>query len=177
MAARQRRSPAKDAPAPSWTGCLERIESQARWPERSGIPEGGASMTTLTISPPQVRTMAATIITAPGKIELDDVPLPSPKANEVRVKLQGCGVCASNIPPWEGREWFKYPMAPGALGHEGWGIVDAVGSDVRAVKEGDRVAMLSDHAYAQFDVAGGGGGAGISAFFVGGGCPGGPVGG
>ena len=43
----------------------------------------------------------------------------------VRVRVEGCGVCASNIPPWEGREWFKYPMTPGQLGHEGWGIVEA----------------------------------------------------
>src|SRR5205814_10313365 len=110
-------------------------------------------MSSFTTTAPTVRTMAATIITAPGKIEVDDVPLPTPKAKEVRVKLEGCGVCASNIPPWEGREWFKYPMAPGALGHEGWGIVDAIGADVTSVKEGDRVAMLSEHAYAQYDIA------------------------
>src|SRR5215212_5927533 len=99
------------------------------------------------------RTMAASRIVAPGRIEIEDITLPAPAAHEVRVKLEGCGVCASNIPPWEGREWFKYPMAAGALGHEGWGVVDAVGSEVRSVKEGDRVAMLSEHAYAQYDVA------------------------
>src|SRR5881398_1686859 len=111
-------------------------------------------MSTLAATAPQVRTMAATVITAPGKVELDDVPLPSPKLNEVRVRIEGCGVCASNIPPWEGREWFHYPMQPGALGHEAWGLVDKVGSDVRKVGVGERVAFLSEHAYAEYDVAG-----------------------
>jgi NADPH2:quinone reductase len=110
-------------------------------------------MSTITATVKQIQTMAAATITAPGKLELADVALPSPRSKEVRIKLEGCGVCASNIPPWEGREWFKYPMAPGALGHEGWGIVDAIGRDVTSIKEGDRVAMLSDHAYAEYDIA------------------------
>src|SRR5690606_11487293 len=51
-----------------------------------------------------------------------------------------------------GREWFNYPMAPGQLGHEAWGRIDRVGSDVTEFEVGDRVAMLSDHAYAEYDV-------------------------
>ncbi len=48
----------------------------------------------------------------------------------MRVRLEGCGVCASNLSPWEGEPWFTYPFEPGALGHEGWGRVDAVGAGV-----------------------------------------------
>jgi threonine dehydrogenase-like Zn-dependent dehydrogenase len=44
-------------------------------------------------------------------------------------------------------------MAPGALGHEGWGRVDAVGEEVTGFAPGDRVGLLSQHAYAQYDVA------------------------
>jgi threonine dehydrogenase-like Zn-dependent dehydrogenase len=44
-------------------------------------------------------------------------------------------------------------MEPGALGHEGWGIVDAVGADVEVLVPGDRVAALSYKSYAQYDVA------------------------
>jgi threonine dehydrogenase-like Zn-dependent dehydrogenase len=72
--------------------------------------------------------------------------------NQMLVQLEGCGVCASNIPAWEGKPWFSYPMAPGALGHEGWGRVADVGSAVTTFRKGDRVAFLSNNAYAEFDV-------------------------
>jgi threonine dehydrogenase-like Zn-dependent dehydrogenase len=98
-------------------------------------------------------TMRAAVITSPGQMEMREVPLPKPGSLEVRVKIQGCGVCASNIPPWEGREWFHYPFSPGQLGHEAWGIVDAVGEDVMHFSVGERVAMLSEHAYGEYDLA------------------------
>ena len=98
-------------------------------------------------------TMRAAVLAAPGEMRVAEAPRPKPGPAEVRVRLEGCGVCASNLPPWEGREWFSYPMAPGALGHEGWGVVDAVGADVPGLAVGDRVAMLSGHAYAEYDVA------------------------
>ncbi len=69
------------------------------------------------------------------------------------MRLEGSGVCASNLPVWEGRSWFQYPLAPGAPGHEGWGVIDALGPDVVGLKIGDRVAALSYHAYAQYDFA------------------------
>lgn len=98
------------------------------------------------------QTMQAAVLTEPGKVRLEDVPIPEPGDRQVRVRLEGCGVCASNLPPFEGREWFKYPMEPGALGHEGWGVVDAVGAGA-TVPVGTRVSLLSFHAYAEYDVA------------------------
>lgn len=97
-------------------------------------------------------TMRSAIIREPGKVEVVDVARPEPGAGELRIRLEGCGVCASNIPPWEGREWFQYPMEPGALGHEGWGFVDAVDEGVEGFQIGDRVAFLSNHSYAEYDV-------------------------
>jgi NADPH:quinone reductase len=98
-------------------------------------------------------TMRAAVIASPGKIEVAEVPIPEPDAGQVLIRLEGCGVCASNIPPWEGREWFSYPMAPGALGHEGWGRIVAVGSGVPDLTAGQRVAFQSEKAYAEYDVA------------------------
>jgi threonine dehydrogenase-like Zn-dependent dehydrogenase len=98
-------------------------------------------------------TMRTAVVAEPGRIRIDEAPVPTPGPREVRVRLEGCGVCASNLPPWEGREWFQYPMEPGGLGHEGWGRVDAVGAEVSGLAVGDRVAVLSQHAYAEFDVA------------------------
>jgi threonine dehydrogenase-like Zn-dependent dehydrogenase len=91
------------------------------------------------------------VLSGPGTITLEEFPLQSPKPGEVRVHLEGCGVCGSNLPVWEGRPWFTYPLPPGKPGHEGWGIVDAVGDGVTTVKEGDRVAALSQHAFAEYD--------------------------
>jgi threonine dehydrogenase-like Zn-dependent dehydrogenase len=97
--------------------------------------------------------MNAAVVVAPSRIEMAQVPVPEPGEGQVRVRLEGCGVCGSNLAPWEGRPWFKYPFAPGELGHEGWGRVDAIGRNVHGFRENDRVALLSYHAYAEYDVA------------------------
>lgn len=97
--------------------------------------------------------MQAAVLVEPGRFELRDAELPEPGPGQVRIRLEGCGLCASNIPPFEGREWFEYPMAPGDLGHEGWGYVDALGEGVEGVEVGERVAALSFKAYAEYDVA------------------------
>ncbi len=97
--------------------------------------------------------MRAAVVVEPGRVVLETVPVPEPGPGAVRVRLDGCGVCASNLPPWEGRDWFSYPMEPGRLGHEGWGVVDAVGPGVDDFAPGERVALLSSHAYAEYDVA------------------------
>lgn len=97
--------------------------------------------------------MQAAIFTGPKQIEVREFPIPQPGPEEVLIKLEGCGVCASSIPVWEGREWFKYPLEPGAPGHEGWGIVESVGRNVTNVQIGERVAALSYHAFADYDVA------------------------
>jgi threonine dehydrogenase-like Zn-dependent dehydrogenase len=102
---------------------------------------------------PEHGHMRAAVLTAPGRFELQEAELPEPGPRQVRIRLQGCGVCASNIPAFEGREWFSYPMGAGDLGHEGWGIVDALGEEVTEVEVGDRVAALSFNAYAEYDVA------------------------
>ena len=99
--------------------------------------------------------MRAAVVAAPREARIEEVPLPEPGPGQVRVRLEGCGVCGSNLPTWEGREWFDYPLESGAPGHEGWGVVDAMGEDVTGVEPGDRVAMLSYHAFAEFDVANG----------------------
>ncbi|HET7463844.1 MAG TPA: zinc-binding dehydrogenase [Longimicrobium sp.] len=98
-------------------------------------------------------TMKAARLAGPGQVVLEEVPLPEPGAGQVRIRMEGCGVCASNLTPWAGPEWMRYPTDPGALGHEGWGVIDAVGDGVEGLAEGQRVAALSYNAYAQYDVA------------------------
>src|SRR5829696_1739387 len=95
----------------------------------------------------------AAIVESPKRVGLAHVAVKEPGANEVRVKLEGCGVCASNLPVWEGRPWFNYPLNAGEPGHEGWGVVEQTGDGVDNVHLGDRVAFLSTRAYAECDVA------------------------
>jgi threonine dehydrogenase-like Zn-dependent dehydrogenase len=99
--------------------------------------------------------MRAAFVIAPGSIEVREVQKPKPGTNEVRVRVESCGVCASNLSPWAGAPWFQYPMEAGALGHEACGVIDAVGAEVQGWEVGDRVAMLSYHAYAEYDIAAG----------------------
>jgi threonine dehydrogenase-like Zn-dependent dehydrogenase len=99
------------------------------------------------------RRMRAAVVTGPGRVELVDASRPEPGSGEVRVRLEGCGVCASNLGPWSGPDWMHFPTEPGALGHEGWGEIDAVGPDVQGLEPGQRVATLSHHSYAEFDIA------------------------
>src|SRR2546430_7056157 len=70
---------------------------------------------------------------------LDDVPVPEPGPDEVRVRVQVCGVCRTDLHIVEGElPPAKRPVVPG---HEVVGIVDRVGSRVRTVKVGDRVGI------------------------------------
>ena len=112
----------------------------------------------ITTERPQARTttMRAAVLTGPGRLELREVEIPSPGPGQVRVRLEGCGVCASNLTPWAGPEWMSFPTEPGGLGHEGWGVVDAAGDGVDPALVGRRVAALSFHSYAEWDLAEGG---------------------
>jgi threonine dehydrogenase-like Zn-dependent dehydrogenase len=91
-----------------------------------------------------VATMRAAVISAPGDAAVARVAQPIPGPGEVLVRIEGCGVCASSMPLWEGRPWFEYPQPAGAPGHEAWGV---------EVETGRRVALLSYHGFAEYDVA------------------------
>jgi threonine dehydrogenase-like Zn-dependent dehydrogenase len=98
-------------------------------------------------------SMRAAVLTGPGRINIEEVQRPEPGPGQVRIRLEGCGVCASNLTPWAGPEWMQFPTDPGALGHEGWGVIDALGEGVEGLASGDRIAALSYKAYAEYDLA------------------------
>jgi aryl-alcohol dehydrogenase len=72
------------------------------------------------------------------RITLEELELDSPYDDEVLVRISSCGVCGTDRGAIHGLEPFP---TPGVLGHEGCGIVEAVGSDVKAFKTGDRVMI------------------------------------
>ncbi|KQT53765.1 L-iditol 2-dehydrogenase [Aureimonas sp. Leaf454] len=104
------------------------------------------------VAPLKDESMRAAVVTGPGRVEVTQVPRPVPGAGEVRVRLEGCGVCASNLTPWSGPDWMRFPTEPGGLGHEGWGMVDAVGEGVSEDLLGRRVSALFYKSYAEYDV-------------------------
>jgi NADPH2:quinone reductase len=84
----------------------------------------------------------------PEVMELVDLPVPQAKANEAVVKIAAAGVNFIDVYNREGR--YKAPL-PLVLGQEAAGVVSAVGSDVRDVKVGDRVAYtMSLGSYAEY---------------------------
>ena len=118
-------------------------------PVRSAILSRGA----FAVAPKRsFRKMRAAVVRSPGKIEIVEAEIPKVNPSQLLVRIEGCGVCASNISPWEGKPWFTYPMAPGALGHEAWGKVKEIGDGVSDFQYGDRVCLLSNHAYADYDL-------------------------
>jgi NADPH:quinone reductase len=81
-------------------------------------------------------------------MELVELPVPQPKANEAVVKLAASGVNFIDVYFREGRYKAQLPII---LGQEGAGVVTAVGVEVKSVKMGDRVAWTSVHgSYAEY---------------------------
>jgi NADPH2:quinone reductase len=87
----------------------------------------------------------------PEALELVEIPVPQPKANEAVVKIAGVGVNFIDTYQREGR--YKLPL-PFVAGQEGAGVVTAVGSEVTSVRPGDRVAWAGiQGSYAEYIAA------------------------
>ncbi|MEW2502615.1 MULTISPECIES: NAD(P)-dependent alcohol dehydrogenase [unclassified Amycolatopsis] len=84
---------------------------------------------------------AAVLRAADGPYRIEDVELPAPGADQVLVRIAGAGLCHTDL----------LPRAPGFLaappiitGHEGSGVVEAVGADVTSLAPGDHVVLSFD---------------------------------
>jgi L-iditol 2-dehydrogenase len=83
--------------------------------------------------------MIAAILRDFNKLELDEVPTPSPGPGEAVVRIRACGFCATDFKAIKGiRRNVTFPLVPG---HEPAGVVAAVGTGVTHVKEGDEVIL------------------------------------
>ena len=85
-----------------------------------------------------MRTRAALLRETGARLEVVDVELAPPRAHEVLVRLHASGVCHSDQNAIDGTAETR---CPAVLGHEGAGVVEAVGAGVTAVAPGDRVAL------------------------------------
>lgn len=85
--------------------------------------------------------MKAALVHEFGKpLVIEDVAVPDPGPGQVLVKIEACGVCHTDLHAADG-DWPAKPSPPFIPGHEGVGVVAALGSGVRGVSEGDRVGV------------------------------------
>jgi D-arabinose 1-dehydrogenase-like Zn-dependent alcohol dehydrogenase len=87
-----------------------------------------------------VAPMKAAQIPKPGAdFQIVEREIPNPSAGEVRIKVQACGICHSDVLTKEGA-WpgIQYPRVPG---HEVAGVIDEVGAGVSEWKKGQRVGV------------------------------------
>jgi D-arabinose 1-dehydrogenase-like Zn-dependent alcohol dehydrogenase len=87
--------------------------------------------------------MRAARFHGPGQpVVVEDVPDPTPGPQEVVVRVEACGICASDLHFIDGD--IALPVAPPlTLGHEAAGVIEAVGRDVPVWRDGARVAMAA----------------------------------
>jgi D-arabinose 1-dehydrogenase-like Zn-dependent alcohol dehydrogenase len=96
--------------------------------------------TTTVKAAPEVAPMKVAQISGPGAdFEIIEREIPKPVAGQVRIKVQACGVCHSDVLTKEGL-WpgIQYPRIPG---HEVAGVIDELGADVASWKKGQRVGI------------------------------------
>ena len=83
--------------------------------------------------------MKSVVIERPGELQLQERPLLTPSTGEVRVKVRYASICGSDVHIWHGHNPFaRYPRV---IGHEFFGVIDAVGDGVDAARIGERVAV------------------------------------
>jgi S-(hydroxymethyl)glutathione dehydrogenase/alcohol dehydrogenase len=87
-----------------------------------------------------VKVRAAVLEEFGQPLVVQEVELGEPKAGEALVRLVACGVCHTDLYTASGADPTGY--APCVLGHEGAGVVEAVGPDVRFLRPGDHVVTL-----------------------------------
>lgn len=85
--------------------------------------------------------MKAVVIKEPGNVVLEQVEIPQPQPDFVRIKVKAAAICATDLEVLDGKIAANYPLTPG---HEWSGIVDAVGSEADAHWLGKRVIGSSD---------------------------------
>src|SRR5215471_10352002 len=98
-------------------------------------------MATLRVAPkPEAARMKSVQVPSPGAdFQVVEREMPQPGPRQVRVKVQACGVCHSDVLTKDGHyPGLQYPRVPG---HEIAGVIDAMGADVPRWQLGQRVGV------------------------------------
>ena len=97
-------------------------------------------------------TMKATLFIEPGRIALDDKPIPDVGANDALVRITTTTICGTDVHILKG----EYPVEKGlTIGHEPVGVIEKLGANVHGYEEGERVIAgaicPSGHSFACLD--------------------------
>jgi L-iditol 2-dehydrogenase len=85
--------------------------------------------------------MKAVVYHAPGDIRLEAIPVPVCGEDEIRVKIDACAVCGTDLKAFKsGNPRIK---APQVMGHEFTGIIETAGENVKDFSQGERVVMAT----------------------------------
>ena len=85
--------------------------------------------------------MKALVYTKPYRFEYGEFPDPDVKQDDVLIRVKACGICGSDVHGYTGETGRRIP--PLIMGHEGSGIIEEVGANVRNLNRGDRVCFDS----------------------------------
>ena len=85
-----------------------------------------------------MQTTAAVARQPEGDFSIETIEVEAPRAGEVRVRIAGVGLCHTDLIFRD--QFAPYPL-PAVLGHEGAGIIEAVGDGVEGLAVGDRVVL------------------------------------
>ncbi len=93
--------------------------------------------------------MKSILIEKPNQLSIIEREIPTPSAGEVRVKVKLAGICGSDSHIYRGHNPFaKYPRV---IGHEFFGVIDAVGEGVESARVGGEHATYQRFAVAKID--------------------------
>ena len=97
--------------------------------EMSGAPKASAGIP---------KTAKVAMLTAPKRIEVKEYPIPEVGDNDILVRVEGCGVCGTDVHEWKSD---PFGIIPVTLGHEGTGEIIALGKNVKTDTAGNPIKV------------------------------------
>lgn len=118
---------------------MKALRLTADWRPKPGYPLSERERVTR-------RAFDSSQVYARPRLGLTELPVPSPRAGEVLIKVKACGMCGSDVHIYEEDpdgyvRYADHARLPVTLGHEWSGVVEEVGSEVRSLKAGERVCV------------------------------------
>lgn len=80
--------------------------------------------------------MRAALLKGPRQLSIEDIEKPKVGSHDVLVRIRATAICGTDIEIYKGRGGARFPVVPG---HEFAGVIEEVGSQVTAVKPGDKI--------------------------------------